>query len=450
MKIKNILPVVTAASMLLISAQTSAAGFAIIESGASGLGNAYAGGAANAEDSSTIWFNPAGMTRLDNEMMAAAHIIMVDSAFTDTGSTSALGGDLDPTNTDRTAGGGKNAIIPNLFWVKEIHKDLKLGLGINVPFGLGTDYDDDWIGRYHAVRSDVMTLNINPSIAYKTGNTSLGFGINAQYINVELTSAIDLGALCQELGFPTSTCTAQGNDGFAELDADGWAYGYNFGILYDLNKNARVGFSYRSSMDHDVEGNADFTVPSTLDFLTLSGDFTDTTLTGSVSLPASTSISYFQNINEKIAIMADYTLTSWSSFEELRIDYASQQDDTATTQDWRDSARISLGLNYRYSPKWLYRMGVAIDETVISSNELRTARTPGSDRTWLAFGVTHQFDKSRSFSLGYAHLFVDDADINNTYETESQVSPATALQHTLKGTYNANVDIISAQVSWEY
>lgn len=459
MKIKYILPAVTAASLLLVSTQASAAGFAIIENSASGMGNAFAGGA-GAEDASTIWFNPAGMMRLDDEMMVAAHIILPNASYTDDGSTTSLAfGEttLDPSNTDRTAEGGKNAVVPNLFWVKEIQKDLKIGLGINAPFGLGTEYDDDWVGRYHGVRSDILSLNINPSIAYKTGSFSFGFGVNVQYLSVELTSAIDLGTLCTatELSgaFPSGTCSALGadpqeKDGFAELDADSWGYGYNLGILFDVNDDIRIGFSYRSNIDHDAEGNADFTVPGELDFLTSTGNFVDTTLSSSVTLPSTTSISYFQNVNEKIAIMADYSITSWSDFEELRIDYASAQGDSLTTQEWEDSARISFGLNYKQSATWLYRFGIALDETPISSAELRTARVPGNDRTWFTFGVTHKIDKARTFSLGYAHLMVDDTAINNEFETTSP--EAAVLNHTLTGNYEASVDIISAQVSWKY
>lgn len=468
MKIKHILPVVTAASLLLVSAQTSAAGFAIIENSASGMGNAFSGGA-GAEDASTIWFNPAGMMRLDDEMMVAAHIILPNASYTDDGSTISAAMDiitasseLDPNNTDRTADGGKNAVVPNLFWVKEIQKDLKIGLGINAPFGLGTEYDDDWVGRYHGVRSDILSLNINPSIAYKTGSFSFGFGVNVQYLAVELTSAIDLGTICTALEpsvinpaptLPTGTCSALGadpqeKDGFADLDADGWGYGYNFGVLFDVNDDIRIGFSYRSNVDHDVEGNADFTVPGELSFLTNTGNFVDTTLTSSVTLPSTTSISYFQNINEKIAIMADYSITSWSDFEELRIDYASAQGDSLTTQEWEDSARISFGLNYKQSAKWLYRFGIALDETPIPSAERRTARVPGNDRTWITFGVTHKIDKDRTFSLGYAHLIIDDTAINNEFETTSP--EAAVLNHTLVGDYEASVDILSAQISWKY
>lgn len=118
MKIRKILPAVATAGMLLVSAQATAAGFAIIENSATGMGNAFAGGAASAEDASTVWFNPAGMTRLDNEMLAAGHIIMPKASYTDTSSTAAApyNGSLTPTND--TAEGGKNAIIPNFYLVK--------------------------------------------------------------------------------------------------------------------------------------------------------------------------------------------------------------------------------------------------------------------------------------------------------------------------------------------
>jgi len=451
---KRIVPMLMASAAIFGATEISASGFAVIENSASGMGNSFAGGA-GAEDASTIWFNPAGMTYLSNEMLVAAHIIMPDADYTDTGSTSALGGPLDPSNTDRTASGGRNALVPNFYWVMDLQKDLKLGLGINAPFGLATEYEDDWVGRYHGVTSDTKTLNINPSIAYKMGNLSVGFGISAQFIDVNLTSAIDLGSACvgAELAgqLPPGTCAAvgatpQGKDGFADLNADGWAYNWNVGVLFDISDDARVGFSYRSGMDHDVEGNADFTVPGDVSFLTASGNFVDTTLSASVTLPSTTSVSYFQNLNEKIAIMADYSVTSWSDFEELRIEYDSAQADTATTEDWEDSARISLGMNYRASEKWLYRFGLALDETPIKSPERRTPRIPGNDRTWISLGMTHQIDKDRSFSIGFAHLIIDDTDINNTYEAPT----APVLEHTLKGTYQASVNILSAQVRWKY
>jgi long-chain fatty acid transport protein len=451
----KIIPAAIGLMSAMAATSVSASGFAIIENSASGMGNAFAGGAAGAEDASTIWFNPAGMTRLNNEIVGALHVILPDAQFTDENSTSALGGALDPTNTDKTGETNLPGRVPNFYWVKKLDEEFTFGLGINAPFGLATEYQDDWIGRYHAVASDTVSVNINPSIAYKSGQLSLGFGINAQYMDVILSSAVDLGSACvgAELAsqIPAGTCASvgaspQGSDGFADLNADGWSYSYNLGLLYELSEDARIGVAYRSGFDQTVNGHADFTVPGNLAFLTASGNFTDTTITGTVTLPSVLSVSYFQNINEKIALMADVSLTSWSNFDELRIVYDSAQPDSATTEDWHDTTRVSFGMNYRASEKWLYRFGVAYDESPIPSAERRTPRIPGNDRTWLSLGFTHQIEKDMSYSVGYAHLFIDDAAINNTYEAPS----APVLEHTLNGNYEISIDILSVQMTWNY
>lgn len=452
---KQTIRTVMGIAAIIASGQAASSGFALIENSASGMGNSFAGGAASAEDASTLWFNPAGMTRFSgSQILAAGHIIMPTSKFTDDGSsTSAATGSqpLDGPDDD----GGRNALVPNFYWLTSLSDDLKIGVGVNAPFGLGTQYQDDWIGRYHAVESDTATININPSIAYRFNPSfSGGFGINAQYIDVQLTSAIDLGSVCfaQELAgtFPSGYCDGinsgvQNSDGFADLTADNWAYGYNFGLMYEVTEQLRFGFAYRSAVTHDAEGDADFSVPSQVDFLTSTGNFVDTTLKASVDLPDQYSLSYFHQINKDIAVMVDWTRTNWSSFTDLTIEYDSVQPDSVTTENWVDSDRFSVGMNYLLEPTWLLRFGLAYDETPIPDDQHRTARIPGNDRTWLSAGVSHRVDKEFSFAFGYAHLFVEDTRIDNTFE-----STVPTLNHNLNGTYDASVDIFSAQLTWNY
>ena len=445
---------VSAAILISVSLPTAvnAAGFALIEQSASGMGNSFAGGAAVAEDASTVFFNPAGLTRLEGRQLSGAlHYINPKSKFNNEGSKTALGQPLTGDDDD----GGRDGWVPNLYYTQDLAERWKVGIGINAPFGLTTEYDDDWIGRYHAVKSDVVTLNINPSLAYKANdNISLGFGVSAQYIDVELTSAIDMGSVCfaQELGavIPPGTCNALGsgpqqNDGFAKLTADSWDFGYNFGFLYEFTTASRVGVHYRSKIKHSLEGDANFTVPGELGFLTSTGNFVDSNLTADVSLPDSLSVSYFQELNASVAFMFDWTLTRWSSFDELRIDYDSNQPDTVTTEDWDDSNRFSAGLNYRLNPSWLLRFGMAYDQTPIPNSKHRTPRLPGNDRTWVSFGFNFQPQDNLSMDFGYAHLFIPDADINNTYE-----SGVPTLNHTLSGSYELQVDIVSAQLNWKF
>ncbi len=438
----------------MLASTVHAAGFAVIENNASGQGNAYAGAAAVAEDASTIFFNPAGMTRLSKrQVVSSGHLIIPDADFDNKGSTDSalLGGNpLSGSDDD----GGFLAIVPNLYVVYPLQNGITLGLGINAPFGLKTDYDDDWVGRYHAVESDLRTVNINPSIAFKVNDAlSLGAGLNVQYADVILSSAIDFGAICvAALG--GGTCASLGAlpqqaDGFVELTADNASnltFGFNLGLLYEFSNATRVGLSYRSEIEHDVKGDADFRVPSAAAFALGGGAFVDTDLEATVTLPESISLSFYHELNNKLALLADTTWTGWSSFEELRIEFDNPaQPDGVTTEDWDDSWRVSLGAIYSLNPKWQLRGGLAYDQTPIPNSKFRTPRVPGNDRTWVSLGATWFYNDVFTFDFGYSHLFIPDTDIDN--ELESSVPTATP---TLTGTYEASVDILSAQVRWNF
>ena len=423
------------------STQLSASGFAITENSASAQGNSYAGAAAAAEDASTIWFNPAGMMKLDsNQIVVAGHFISPSSSFTNQGSTNADGSDLLGDNDDA----GIDAFVPNFYWVTAINDEMKFGLGINAPFGLKTEYNDTWVGRYHAVTSDLKTVNFNPSLAFQLNEKlSVGVGLNVMLVDVTLTSAIDFGALLNSPGAA---------DGFGDLEGDnlngidGLAYGLNMGVMYDITPKTTLGLAYRTEMDIDVKGTAKFKVPSAAAPVLSSGAFQPSgALEASITLPQSFSVSIAHDY-EVLTVLADITWTGWSSFDELRIEYENPaQPDSVTTEDWDDTFRYSIGLDWRQSEKLTLRTGVAYDETAIPSPELRTARIPGNDRTWLSFGGTYVINPAFTVDIGYTHLFISDTKINNTFESSQP-----ALAATLTGTYEASVDILSAQLRWNY
>ncbi len=434
-----------------LASSVHAAGFALIENSASGQGNAYAGAAAVAEDASTIFFNPAGMTRLSSrQIVAAGHVIYTKADFTNQGSTHALGGDLNGGNDDP----GGTAFVPNFYYVQPMQNGWSFGLGVNAPFGLATEYDDDWVGRYHAVISDLKTVNINPSIAWKaTDALSLGAGISVQYVDVTLSSAVDFGAICYAFLGPAS-CDASGyfpqlSDGFADLTGDNGSdlsWGFNLGLLYELNPATRVGLAYRSEIDHHVDGKADFTVPAAGAFALANGLFVDTGVKADVTMPQSVSLSLYHDLDSKLALLADVTWTGWGTFEELRIRYDNPgQPDSVTTENWENTWRYSLGAIYKLNSAWLLRGGLAYDETPIPDAEHRTARIPGNDRTWISLGTSWMYSKALTFDVGYSHLFIPDTKTNNTLE-----SSIPTLAATLKGNYEASVDILSAQVRWNF
>jgi len=452
------------ASLLAVSlfpGALSAAGFALIENNARGQGNAYAGAAAHTPDASTVYFNPAGMTALQGDQMAvAAHYILPDSNFNNNGSTAGpafAGTPFGMLNGDED-NGGSNALVPNFYYVKTIDEQSRFGFGFNAPFGLATKYNDDWVGRYHAIISDLQILNFNPSYAYQVNDQfSVGVGLDFMVAHINLTSAIDFGAVC--LGnFTASVCQDRGAmpqqaDGIADLEGDNYddiAVGYNFGLTFQTSPDSKIGVAYRSEVDLKAEGDADFKVPASVaDFVYATGGFIDTGLEAEVTLPASLSVSYAREVG-RITYLADITWTGWSSFEELRIDYDNPlQDPTINTYAWEDVMRYSFGIDYQYSDDTVYRVGLAFDESPVPSAERRTPRLPGTDRTWLSLGLSKMLDKSTSIDIGYSHLFIDDAEINNQYEV-SNPALEPVLGATLVGDYEASVDIFSVQLGWKF
>ncbi len=448
---KNLLRLGGLATMALLPLGAEASGFALIENSASGMGNAFAGGSAIADDASTLAFNPAGMSRLrGSQLVAAGHYVSPVASFSDNGSTDGLGNPLGGSEAD----GGVDSIIPNLYTVSELDDKWHFGMAVHAPFGMTTDYDDDWVGRYHALTSALTTVNFTPSLAYQhSDKLALGFGLTAQYLDVKLSSAVDFGAICftQELTatLPPGTCSTMGlvpqqSDGYAEISGSNWSYGWNAGLLYNFSETQRLGLSYRSAVTQDIDGKANFTVPGEATALIdSSGAFIDTDAKAKVTLPASVSISYWQQLDPKIAVMADATWTNWAVFEELRIQYDNpNQPDSVTTENWQDSWRVALGMNYTLDESVMLRAGLALDQSVITDERYRTPRIPDGERRWLSLGARYRISDETVLNAGYSHLFVDTLEMNNTLE-----SSIPTLQSTLKGSYEASVNIFSLQLT---
>src|SRR4030067_103308 len=274
--------VFVAGAMLAISGTAAASGFARIEQSGSGLGNAFAGGAASAEDASTIFFNPAGMSRLNGkQVVVAVHAIKPSVKFSGTG----LPG------TDMGGDAGSLALVPNAYFAMEVNPAMRVGLGINAPFALQTEYDPLWVGRAHAIKSKIETVNLNPSVAYQVNDAmSIGAGINYQHITGELTSFA--GA--------AGTSTVKGSDS---------AWGYNLGLLYNVNPQTRLGFSYRSAINYTLSGDVAFSVATVL----------NGPVTLDIKMPDSLSVSVFHTLDDKWDVMGDLSRTGWGTFKQLGV-----------------------------------------------------------------------------------------------------------------------------------
>ncbi len=402
---------------LLVSNNTQAAGFALIEQSASGMGNAYAGAAAIAEDASTIFFNPAGMTYIDGtQAVGALHLIKPNAEFENKGSLGVMG--------DEGPNAGDLAFVPNFYFMTELTPSIKAGISINVPFGLKTEYDDKWLGRFQADKSELKTININPSIAFKISDQlSFGAGLSLMRAEATLTRSVNFGGA---------------GVGDVEIKGDDWGYGFNLGTIYQFTTDTRVGLAYRSKVKQKLEGEAKFTRPV---LVPNAGAAADGDVTASINLPETFSASIFSRVTNKWDVMADVTFTRWSRFEELRVLRDNGSTLTVTPQNWENTMRYSIGVNYHYSDAVKLRAGLAYDEEAIK-DEFRTARIPGNDRKWLSFGASYKVTPVSVLDVGYAHLFVNNAKIN-----DDQLAMGNGL---VRGEYKNSVDILSLQYTHNF
>lgn len=449
-----------AGALYLAGVQTTqAGGFALIEQSLPGMGTAYASGAAHGEDNSSIFFNPATMSLFDGtQATAGVHIVISQAEFNDKGSTRAPGLGGSSLGTDDGGDAGTTGVVPHAAYSRQIDDDTWFGLTINVPFGLTTEYDDGWVGRYHALKSELMSVNINPMIARKINDRlTIGAGISAQYIDAELTQAVDFGSIdAALLGGAAGTLGPGTADGEGSVEGDSWGWGFNLGLLYEFSERTRVGLQYRSEIDHEVEGDAEFggggqaAVSGAIQGLLGERQFVDTDVKSDVTLPATASVSIYHELNDEWAIMGDYTWTGWNSLDELRFEFDSDQADSVTTFKWKNTSRVAIGTTYSpASSNWTYRAGIAFDESPIPSAEYRTPRLPGEDRLWFAIGAGYRHSDNLHFDFGYAYLDVDDPEIKKTASLVPTPNED-AFRGSLNGDYDASVHILSAQLKYTY
>ncbi len=406
-----------------------AAGFGLAEQSGSGLGNAYAGAAAIAEDASTIYSNPAGMTYvLGTQAIGALHLIKPNAEFNNDG--------LSEAGTFRPLGGdggnaGDLAFVPNMYFKIDINDSVKFGVGVNAPFGLKTEYDKTWLGRFQGIKSELKTININPALAFKVNDQlSLGFGVSVMYAKAELTSAVNIGAAERS----------------SKVEGDDFGFGFNFGAIYQITPDTRIGASYRSKVEQKLEGKAksNFTGLNLVPTRTLNTD-----VTANVTLPENISVSAFSRLNDKWDLMGDVTWTRWSQFEELRVvrDNGTNSTLTNTPENWDNTMRYSVAVNYHYSDTIKLRAGLAYDEAA-ASTAFRTVRIPDNDRKWLTFGAGWQATPATKFDIGYAHLFISDTDIDDNQT--APVAPSPVGKGRVRGDYDASVDVLSLQVTHNF
>jgi long-chain fatty acid transport protein len=422
-----------AAALLIFPSVGFAGGFQVLEQSGEGTGNANAGAAAGYGDGSEIAVNPGAMGFIEGTQIShTSHLIISQAEITNTGSSNLSTG-LPLSGSNGPDGGGVS-YVPNIYFVHSLNDQVNVGLGVNVPFGLTTEYDSEWVGRYHAIKSELTMINVMPAVSYKPmDNLSLGFALDLMYADAELTNAVDYGTIAfGALGPATATAL-----GLAPQSVDGIA---RVAYQYD-NMGSRIGVSYHSKVDVDVSGTAEFGVPAAAAALTATGAFTDTGASASVSLPEYVNIGWIHHINEDLSVLAELAWTRWTRFDELRVKFDSVQPDSVVDEGWDNTWRASLGLNYQATDALRLKTGIAFDESPISDDSHRTPRIPGNDRKWLAIGADYALTDKILLGFNYAHVFVSDS-------TSTSIVDDTG--NNLVADWDLAVDLVNLNFTWSF
>lgn len=401
---------------------THAAGFALIEQNASGLGNAYAGSAAVAENASTIFYNPAGMTQLQaRELSAGISLVKPSFKFQDQGSSvGALAG------TGTGGDGGTLGVLPNAYLSYALNKDLYLGLGVGAPFGLATEYDAPWLGAAQSTSFDIKTYNVNPSLAYRVNDkVSLGVGLNWQRIEAEYVRRVAVSS-------PTTAATP------LTMTLDDNAWGWNVGALFTLSPATKIGMSYRSTVKYDLTGQIDIAAPLAA---SSSGAKAD------LELPDMFILSATQQLSDRWKLLGDVSWTGWSTIPKIDVIRTTLAPGTIAQtldSDFRDTWRVALGGTYTYSDSMRLKLGIAYDQTPVKGAATRLVALPDNNRLWFSAGAQWQAGKGSTLDVGATYLYMKDAQIDN-----DQTS-AVPSRGRVTGTFEDSAWLLGAQYSMAF
>ncbi|HHF5649506.1 TPA: outer membrane protein transport protein [Haemophilus influenzae] len=405
---------ILATTMLLAAGGANAAAFQLAEVSTSGLGRAYAGEAAIADNASVVATNPALMSLFKTAQFSTGGVY-VDSRIN-------MNGDVDSSviinskiNVTRDGSASARnvipgAFVPNLYFVAPVNDKLALGAGMNVNFGLKSEYGDSYDAGVFGGKTDLSAINLNLSGAYRvTEGLSLGLGVNAVYAKAQVERnagiiadsvndnqvKLALSVLPEPLKNFDQYLSSKDKSVVSLQDRAVWGFGWNAGVMYQFNEANRIGLAYHSKVDIDF---TDRTATSVEANVIKAGKKGNLTLT----LPDYLELSGFHQLTDKFAVHYSYKYTHWSRLTKLHASYEDGKKAFDKELQYSNNSRIALGASYNLDEKLTLRAGIAYDQA--ASRHQRSAAIPDTDRTWYSLGATYKFTPNLSVDLGYAYL----------------------------------------------
>lgn len=386
------LPAIVLTAGMLLSGETFAAGFAINDISMTGVGRAFAGAGIVGDDYSAIGFNPAGITLKGTGAQAGAVLIWEHGEVKGYATKNVAGAD---TIVHGKEGLSIPVMAPNMFSQYKINDSFYFGIGVYAPLGLATEYTSDWFGSDFAVDSELESIDIAPTLGYKLNDHwSFGASVIARYGHVKMTN--------------TSATT-----GFSDFDIDGWNVYGRVGVMYEHDKDTRIGLSY-STISTEVEH-------------TLKGDHTMTGMPGMMAVLNGKHIGGTQVRLPEIWLLSGYhrhgdfgysasvRYTRWEYFNNFTLTSSSLLDHHTSKYNWHNSWSVALGVDWYYNDAWTFRAGLGYDESPVRHSDMRTVRIPDNDRILMSLGFTYKINDHVKMDVGYSHLYLPTFKARNGY-----------------------------------
>jgi long-chain fatty acid transport protein len=380
-----------AAGLAAWSGNASAGGFDIHEQSTVFLGSASAGAAAGGSIGSMFW-NPAAAGQFTGVNTESSYTLILPNA--DVNVTRFNGVSTSGAPSSLTDGGDITipALVGASYGTYQVSRDLWLGMAINSPFGLATKPDNvDYLGSFLGVTTKLMTVNANPTIAYRIApGITVGAGVQMEWAQAKLQfrtpiSPFDIGQF-------------RGND---------WAFGGTAGILLEPFEGTSIGLGYRSQLTHNFDGS-------------LRGVGPTTSASSTLNLPDIVTLSLRQVVTPTTRLLGTVEWTNWSVFKDISVS-APGRPTLGEAANWSDGWFFSVGGEYDYSPLLTLRSGVAYEISPIDDPTKRLIQVPDNNRVWLNIGASYKCDYCRSLlhteettlDVGYSHVFIQDGGFND-------------------------------------
>ena len=456
----------------LAAGQASASGFQLRENSAKSLGRAGAGSAV-AKDAAVVSNNPAAMAQFDKlTMQSDLTVINLDAKFTGSSCTPVSATVCVPIGGGNGGDPGRATLVPAMAVIVPLSGDferLTLGASISAPFGLSTEYDPTWVGRYNATKSEVKIPALTLSAAFKvTPTLSLGVGFIYQRADVTLANGIDFGRLLASAGIPGGTIGNPVTDGSVSITGADNGTGWVAGLQFTPNDKFSVGYSHRSEIKHNINGQADFTVPPAFSgaqpgfkaiaaayaqlpptdpryalvpqLLVLGNGFSDTGGNAKLTTPTIDTLSLQYNVNDATRLYADVQQTGWTSLPSVVIDFANPyQPDSVEAFNWKRTMFYSVGVEYDINEAFTIRGGIAQDESP-TNNVDRTPRLPDNNRKLYSVGFTWNASEHMAINAAYQKITIDNPTVNILSSSGSR----------LTGTFDGSANLFSVGASYSF